>query len=51
MKPAQSKPDKELPMSAKTFDKIMRKALQVKPQEVAPKKPAKDKAKKKRASK
>lgn len=51
MKTTQPKPSKELPMSAKAFDKIMSKALQVKPEEVAPKKPTKTKAKKKRASK
>lgn len=49
MKTTQPKPDKELPMSAKAFDKIMRKALQVRPEDVAPKKPAK--SKKKRAAK
>ena len=48
MKTAPSKPGKELLMNATAFDEIMRKALQVRPEEVTPKKRVK--AKKKRAS-
>ncbi len=52
MTPAEQKPGDELRMSSKTFDRIMRQALQVKPKrKKAAKAKAKPAARKRRAAK